>query len=170
MQKHIILRFRDLITEDDGTINDHLDLLSIYGEVWWGWWMRQYEQPPRELFKDISNQIDKKIGVKGFLFNTGNSKFYQTTISRALVAPLNNKIGTPDPELSPSYYHRGQYPAWFLLTDIEEVDFNQVKLFYDSFPTRPDLAEKLDPFVNKQVTSLEQLRNIDVTLWVVRLS
>jgi len=169
MKKNIIMRFRDLITEDDGTINDHLDLLTIYGEVWWGWWMRQYEKPPRDLFKNMSNQIDSDNVVKGFLFNTGNSKFYETKISRILVAPVNNKIGTPDPELSPSYYHRGQYPAWFLLTNIKEVDFTQLKLVYDSFPTRPDLTDKLNSYVNNEVRSLEELRNIDVTLWVVRI-
>ncbi len=64
MNKTLILRFRDLITEDDGTINDHLNMIYNYGEVWWGWWMKQNETPPRDLFIDLFNELEGK----GMLF------------------------------------------------------------------------------------------------------
>jgi len=167
MARTIILRFRDLITEDDGTVNEHASLIQQFGEVWWGWWMRQYESPPRHLFEELSNQIEKEGALQGFLFNSGTTKLYSTKIARILVAPPGDRIHTPDPEKSPSYYHRGIYPAWFLLRSIEEADFSRRVLMYDSFPTRPELGGIWAQLLGQKVTSLEQLRHIDVTLWVV---
>lgn len=165
MTKQIILRFRDLITENDGTISDHQILINDYGEVWWGWWMKQKEIPPRKLFKEISKEIKENGFAEAYLFNTGLHKFYKTTVTKILLAPDNNTIGTPDPEISPTYYHRGAYPAWFLLTNIEQIDFEDVSLKYQSFPTLTD--EKYKHFINKKVESLTELSDQNVTLWVV---
>lgn len=119
MKSKIILRFRDLITEEDGTINDHQTLISRFGEVWWGWWMKQDETPPIDIFKKMVTEIEKKGFVKSYLFNTGLLKIYEVKTYKILVAPSSNKIPTPNPEKSPSYYHRGRYPAWFLLKKLK---------------------------------------------------
>lgn len=164
MSTKIILRFRDLITEDGGTIDDHQTLISKFGEVWWGWWMKQDETPPIELFKNMANDIEKDNFVISYLFDSGVLKLYEINIIKILVAPQKNKIGTPNPEISPLYYHRGRYPAWFLLNHIQEVDFDDLNLTYKSFPTRPEIYKFEDQIGNK-VASLENLKTFDVTLW-----
>ncbi len=167
MEKRFILRFRDLITEEDGTINDHQSLITRFGEVWWGWWMKQDETPPFDLFKSIANEIEQSNYSKAYLFNTGLLKIYEAKIFKILVAPKNNKIGTPNPETSPSYYHRGRYPAWFLLKEITEVDFDQLKLSYGGFPTRPEKMKEYSKFISKKIDSMNELKEFDVTLWYV---
>lgn len=167
MEEKIILRFRDLITEDDGTINDHQILINKFGEVWWGWWMKQDETPPYDLFKKLANEMEEKHFIKSYLFNTGLLKIYEVNIIKVLVAPKHNKINTPNPETSPSYYHRGRYPAWFLITNIEEKKYNDLNFTYNSFPTRPEKKEVYNQYINSKVNSLEELKEYDLTLWVV---
>lgn len=167
MNKKIILRFRDLITEDDGTINDHQMLINRHGEVWWGWWMKQDESPPYELFKEMADEIEKNNSIKAYLFNTGLGKIYEVVITKVLVAPKHNKINTPNPETSPSYYHRGRYPAWFLIRRIDEKPFESLKFTYNSFPTRPGKKEFYNENINQEVKSLEELKEFDLTMWVV---
>ena len=36
--KTVILRFRDLVTENNVTIDRHKDMIDKKGYVWWGWW------------------------------------------------------------------------------------------------------------------------------------
>ena len=169
MDKTIILRFRDLITEDDGTISDHQTLISNFGEVWWGWWMKQNETPPKKLFKEIGDHISENKSMSGFLYNTGLNKLYETQIVRLLVGPSMYKIPTPDPEKSPSYYHRGSYPAWFLLNDIKLADFDKLKLTLVDLPTRSnDQISEYSSQIGKRINSLYDLQRMNVTLWVVR--
>lgn len=169
MSKTIILRFRDLVTEEGGTIREHKALLYEFGEVWWGWWMRQYEKPPYPLFKELSGIIKERGKLDGYLFNTGNSKLYITQISKILTPPPGHQIDTPEPEKSPSYYHRGRYPAWFLLKSLEEVEFDSIRLKYESFPTRIKLSDTLSNLLGAKVMSPVELRQTDVTLWVVNV-
>jgi len=166
MKRTAILRFRDLVTEEGGTLGEHLRLLKKFGEVWWGWWMRQYETPPRTFLGELSDRIEREGTVRIFLFNTGESRLYAAGAAQVLVAPPGDRIATPDPERSPEYYHRGSYPAWFRLRTLREVHLTELEFFYDSFPTRPDLSQ-LAPLLGQRVMSLDQLRNIDVTLWAV---
>jgi len=168
MARTVILRFRDLVIEDGGTISEHLSLIQQYSEVWWGWWMRQYEVPPRALFQELAGMIEEKGFLEGFLFNTGATKLYATKIASIRVAPPGCRLSTPDPERSPSYYHRAECPAWFLLRSIQEVPFSDYRFVYDSFPTRPELHGTLMQMLNVPVASLEQLRHLDTTLWVVQ--
>lgn len=167
MSNTIILRFRDLITEDDGTIQDHQNLISNFGEVWWGWWMKQDETPPNDLFAKLNEQINSEGSLKAFLFDSGTLKLYKTNILKILVAPLGFNIGTPNPETSPSYYHRGRYPAWFLLNSIEDASLDINTLKYISFPTRPEKAESLKPYLLKPISNLSELKDFNITLWEV---
>jgi len=34
----LILRFRDLSTDNFETINSHTEIINNHGYVWWGWW------------------------------------------------------------------------------------------------------------------------------------
>jgi hypothetical protein len=168
MSKTIILRFRDLVTEEGGTIKEHMGLIREYGEVWWGWWMRQYENAPYTLLQELSAFIKKEGLFIGYLFDIGSTRLYSASITKILVAPQGSTVGTPDPKRSPSYYHRGRYPAWFLLHSITEVSIQDLNLIYDSFPTKPELEEGAINLLGQRVTSLDQLRHIGVTLYVVQ--
>ncbi len=168
----IILRFRDLITEEEGTINDHKELLKNHGEVWWGWWMKPYEHTPINLFKEIKQIIVDKEYYKAYLFNSGTMKMYRTNIVNIIVAPHSTQISTPQPEKSPSYYHRGAYPAWYLLSMIEEVDINKLDILIKDFPTVFDAkkeGERFQKLINKKIESLELIRDTDVTMWKVEI-
>ncbi len=164
MNKTLILRFRDLITEDDGTINDHLNMIYNYGEVWWGWWMKQHEIPPRNLFIDVFNELEKSGLINIYLFNSGLNKIYKAKTVKILVAPQGNTIRTPDFEKSPSYYHRGSYPAWFLMNGIEEIEFANTNFTIVSTPTK---TFKGDFDLPKNIETLEELQNMNVTLWEI---
>lgn len=165
MTRTIILRFRDLTIEEGGTLVEHTRLLNSFGEVWWGWWMKQWEVPPRPLFQELEKRIETEGSVAAYLFNAGAGKLYRTRIADIRVAPQGDRLETPNPERSPSYYHRGRYPAWFLLKSIEEIPFPSGRFTYESFPTRPEFNAL--QFMNVQIGSLEQLRSIDVTLWAI---
>lgn len=167
MERRVILRFRDLVTEEGGTVKEHREILRSYGEVWWGWWMRQYETSPRELLAELREKIAQAGQILGYLFNTGEGKLFSSTIADIRVAPPGTKIGPPDPERTPEYYSRGRYPAWFLLRLIADQRFEDCNFFYDSFPSRPDLHQEYSKLRNERVRSLEDLRQTDVTLWVI---
>jgi hypothetical protein len=169
MNKTIILRFRDLVTEEGGTINEHQKLIRQFGEAWWGWWARQSESSPRQLFYELTNVIKTQGSLTGYLFDTGRSKLYSAEITKILAAPQGQRVATPDPEGSPDYYHRAKYPAWFLIRSLKEVDFSDLEFIYDSFPTRSEQDISMDDMVGKRIQSLKELRQIDVTLWVVQL-
>lgn len=164
MEKQIMLRFRDLVTEDDGTISDHQSLINDYGEVWWGWWMKQKETPPRSLLKEISVKIKERGSIEAYLFNSGLHKLYRVFINKILLAPGDTTIGTPDPKISPTYYHRGTYPAWFLIKKIDEVKFEDCQLAYMDFPTRENVYAE---YLGKKINSLKELEDQSVTMWVV---
>ncbi len=173
--KSIILRFRDLVTEDGGTISDHRDLIKKHGEVWWGWWMKQYEKPPIELFREIAHVIKEEGYYKAFLFNSGTLKLYRANIVKMISAPLTTRIGTPDFEKSPGYYHRGSYPAWFLLSKIEEISVAESKMLIMGFPTIDvdvvnfDAKDKYLSLLNKELKDLTRIRETDITLWEIEI-
>lgn len=48
--KTVILRFRDLVTENNVTIDRHKDMIDKKGYVWWGWWNKGNEKLPFEEF------------------------------------------------------------------------------------------------------------------------
>jgi hypothetical protein len=161
-----MLRFRDLITENNGTINDHLNVIYNHGEVWWGWWMKQDETPPRQLFINIFNDLEENGFVNIYLFNSGLKKIYRAKVIKILVAPEGNTIRTPDFEKSPSYYHRGSYPAWFYLNEIEETDLEALNVSIMAMPT----IAKVKVILPKKIEALEELQEMNVTLWEVAKS
>jgi len=164
----VILRFRDLVTEEGGTVAEHRAILRSAGRVWWGWWMRQYETPPRQLFSRLRQEIEAEGMILGYLFNTGEGRLFTCKIVDVRVAPPGSTIATPDPSLTPEYYVRGRYPAWFLLTSLDDAQFDKCRFRYESFPTRPEMQATYKELVGQPVRSLDGLRQIDVTLWVVR--
>lgn len=171
MDTSLVLRFRDLVTEDGATIDEHRTLIDKYGEVWWGWWMRQHETVPRDLFRAIAEELKSRNSVKAYLFDAGQLKLYEAKIQKIIVSPTQDKIRTPDAAKTPGYYQRGKYPAWFLMAQIEALEFSTGQFLYHSFPTEPDKVQERQSVRGTPLMSLSNLKNYDVTLWVVeRLS
>ncbi len=167
MPQTFILRFRDLVTEEGGTIEEHVRIIREHHEVWWGWWMRQYETMPRHLFRSVAQRLKEDQIIYIYQLNTGEARLFRSQLKNIQVAPQGTKVGTPEPSRSPTYYHRAKYPAWFLLSSIREVSWHECEFYYDSFPSRPEKRDELVQLLGQKVTSPEQLRHIDVTLWAV---
>ena len=176
MCKTIVLRFRDLSTNEGETIDEHTNIISRMGGVWWGWWMKQYDKgwmdqddsAPRLLFRNVANEITRNGHIEGFLFDSGLMRFYTSTIVRIALAPTPDLIHSPVPNKTPPYYVRKTCPAWFLFSNIDEVDFNELSLVYDAFPTKEAQPDSYRHLVGQPVASLEQLRETQTTLWAVK--
>jgi hypothetical protein len=164
----VVLRFRDLVTEAGGTIHEHLRIRDEQGAVWWGWWMRQSERPPLNLFKSLLEQIDAGVEPAAWLFDTGQELLHRCRMADLRVAPADETIGPPSLDMTPSYYQRGTYPAWFLLADITATPETNVPegWRFAAFPSNPDRSEHQE-LVGESVDSLEQLRNTDATIWLI---
>ena len=54
--KTVILRFRDLVTSENGTIEQHKALIDKYGYVWWTWWKKGGEKIPDD-FSLLSTRV-----------------------------------------------------------------------------------------------------------------
>lgn len=174
-----MLRFRDLVTEPGGTIIEHRSIITSHNEVWWGWWMREQENPPRKFLADIMNKIQADTFTNGLLYDASRQKLYRCPIIDIKISPTRSGITSPEPEKSPEYYHRGRYPVWFLLKKIDEVDFESLDLFYDSVPSNKSENERYKSSKGKKIVSindqndkneigsLRDLRHIDATMWVL---
>ena len=168
MSETIVLRFRDLVTEPGGTISEHAKMIDARGHVWWGWWMRQYETPPADLFAQIYATIQGGVEPDAFLFDSGQSRLYRCRISDLSAAPDGETIGPPELDTAPAYYQRGAYPAWFKLSLIESAAQTAVPegWTFAAFPANPNVEEH-QALLGDSVESLEQLRKTDTTLWLV---
>jgi hypothetical protein len=171
VESFMVLRFRDLVTEPGGTITEHLRVLRDRGRVWWGWWMRPQENEPRDLLASLYRSIEGGAELPAFLFDTGQTLLHTCSIADIRLAPEGETIGSPDLDASPAYYHRGRYPAWFRLSQIEPNGIGTVpgNWIYAEFPTKPERVEH-EQLRGKRVDSLDQLRNTDATLWLIRVT
>lgn len=161
----IVLRFRDLVTELGGTIAEHRRVLRQYGHVWWGWWYRQSEHIPRQALGELfSGAADRRVPI--LLFHSGTFEAYATNASRVVVAPSIVGISSPDYGITPQYYPRGRYPAWFRLEgDIVPTSADAVRIV-----GRPTLSSDSDG-VPKQTlpateVALQELGAERPTLWL----
>lgn len=168
MTARIVLRFRDLVTSEGDTINEHRSIIRSHGAAWWGWWMRPYETLPRELFGQVLDQIDAEhTPSDAYLLNTGANKLYSCTIADIRVAAEGSTIASPEPAKTPLYYHQSRYPAWFHLTTITDLAFEDLVWYYHSIPTLPSDRASLAGFVGTRVKDVRDLRTYDTTLWVI---
>lgn len=168
VREFLVLRFRDLVTEPGGTVTEHRRILHERGSVWWGWWMRQHERAPRELLARFYVAIEEGRELEAFLFDAGRGLLFPCAIADIRVAPEDEQIGPPEIELAPAYYQRGRYPAWFQLSNIEAQGVGEIpeSWRYVEFPTNPDRPQHKN-LIGQTVSSPDELRNTDATLWVV---
>ena len=112
----IILRFRDLVTSTNGTVNEHKDIIDEYGEVWWAWWKKGDEKTPKKF--PVLGASAKETPINLFLVDSGQNLLY-----KAECIGVESKTATPmvspDKEKTPLYYRDLVYYAWFHFTSIE---------------------------------------------------
>lgn len=161
----LVLRFRDLVTEPGGTILEHRKVRDDRDTVWWGWWMRQYEQSPRDLLGTIRDQIDSGTEPAAFLLDSGQAKLYSCVIADLRVGPPGETLPSPDVSRTPEYYQRGRYPVWFLLLRIDDDSLDNHNWRFAEFPTNPKPENKA--LIGDKAETLEQIRDTDATLWVM---
>jgi hypothetical protein len=162
--KTMVLRFRDLVTDQGETISEHNAIITSEGAAWWGWMSRSEEDVPRDYFGDLLDQVVQHRSAYIYLFDTDASKFYEARLKSIAVAPPWTRIGSPEPEKTPEYYNRGRYPAWFKIDRITSARFPH--MIYDSFPTRSS-DPSLKAWVGKSVQSPELMKQLHVTLWSI---
>ena len=56
--KTAILRFRDLITENNVTTARHKNMIDKKGYAWWGWWNKENEKLLFEEFYMLKGKIE----------------------------------------------------------------------------------------------------------------
>jgi hypothetical protein len=181
IEKILMLKFRDLLTEDGETIAEHRSIIKSYKSVWWGAWIRKgIETPPRKFLAQILNTVDECYKAKVYLYDTSRQKIYACEVSDIKVSPIKSGITSPEPEKTPEYYHRNRCPIWFKFISIDDVDFSSLKLYYDSAPTllsendsyqasRSNHIESIDKLSQDgSIRSLRDLTKLNVTMWVLQ--
>ena len=166
MSSQLMLRYRDLVTEPGGTLREHRLLIKQFGYVWWGWWMRQYERVPRELFASLIEATRRGAFVTAYLFDSGSGLLHSCSIGDLRVAPGDAGLGAPEVQKAPYYYSRGRYPAWFRLHSIRDEQWEAGRLRLSAFPTQSQPSGS-GPHPGEAVDSPADLREIDATLWLV---
>jgi hypothetical protein len=118
----MVLRFRDLSTDQGETIRQHTTIIQDKGYVWWGWWKKQGETVPLEAFTHFSKQIRERGPIEIYLFDTGTLSLFRARLAGISWDPAIQFILTPEKECTPGYYGESKYLAWFKLACIEQIN------------------------------------------------
>ena len=165
--KTVILRFRDLVTSENGTIEQHKAIIDNYGYVWWAWWKKGDEKIPNE-FSMLSTRV-KEDPVCVFLVDSGQNILYRA-ICNNIEVRTSAKIPSPEKDKTPVYYCDQSYYAWFRFTEIERCDESEVKRY--SYIHCNDLFDDgnidFSSFDNKRIYSIPELVQQNRTVWFVR--
>jgi hypothetical protein len=173
----LILRFRDLNPPDRGnTIGQHNSISQSAGSVWWGWWRKQNETVPVQLWSDILKQVEasKTKSVRVFLLDSGQRILYTTSLFDIRYPPNGiTEIQTPDMNATPSYY-RGtpadpiKFASWFRLGAISEADPLELNSLAYLVAPHDDLASlPADSFINTRLGDIDKLLTFgNMTYWV----
>jgi len=166
------LRFRDLVTPPDGTIEQHRDIITDQGNVYWGWWAKAGEQCPNR-FLDLQNILSNS-SEQVLLFDSGQSKLYRANLIDIAFSNTHEGMACPDLSLTPEYYRERNFKAWFKFDSISEIDSDNVGSelhLHSYFEGNFGLFKNNEPFkdfFNKQVSSVEELRHQDRTIWFLK--
>ena len=170
----VILRFRDLATAPGGTLGTHKQICTDHGHVWWGWWSKMGERVPQEVFGRLKKLANQPGGLRLWLFDSGRELFFTATCIDIRWEATAEEIKSPEPDKTPAYYRERTWLAWFKLVSVSTVpegdptsilhgySYVQVDEFFDHGRSR------FTVFYGKQVSSLQELREQDRTIWFVR--
>ena len=165
--KTAILRFRDLVTSENGTIEHHRAIINKHGYVWWAWWKKGGEKIPND-FSLLSTRA-KEDSICVFLVDSGQNILYRA-ICNGIEVRTSTKMSSPEKDKTPTYYCDQSYYAWFKFTEIEQCDESELKQY--SYIHCNDLFddENIDfsSFENKRIYSIPELIQQNRTVWFVR--
>ena len=164
----VILRFRDLVTECGGTIEQHKRIIAEKGYVWWGWWNKGHEKLPFDEIVVLTGRVQDNPETF-YLLDSGQNKLYKalcTDISRG----KNGKEGTPETECTPDYYNVQKYFAWFKFSSIEECDIHEIENYTEIEVESLFLDQNINykMFYGKKIYNTKELIQQNRTLWFVR--
>lgn len=74
--KTIILRFRDLVTEENDTIKQHQEIIQQHGSVWWAWWNKGTETTPVPEFSFLKGTAQTEP-ITVYLVDSGQRLLYR---------------------------------------------------------------------------------------------
>ena len=168
----IILRFRDLSTNVGDTIKLHQSKIDKYNYTWWGWWSKAGETIPSGTFQMLMSIIDREGHLEIFLFDTGTGTLYPAKIEEIRWDSRFQEIDSPSWEATPDYYEGRKFKAWYKLTEIADGIRDEAALHKWSYVEVDELFETkrsiFQSFDGKQVSSFEELRHQERTIWFVR--
>lgn len=167
MIETLALRFRDL---SGPTIDEHRELISQHGDVWWGWWSKPGEKLPRELFAGFLDKIATDGELTWFLADSGERQLYRATVTGIHYSNANERVPSPEEQRTPPYYAGQEYLAWFRLSAIENAE--EGELTANSYEEPPADSFDDDPhreaFDGKRVFSLEEMLSRHRTIYFLR--
>lgn len=166
--KTVILRFRDLVTENDATIAIHKDVINKKGYVWWGWWNKGNEKAPFDEFCVLKGEIENQPKYF-YLMDSGQEKLYKAKCAE-IKCSENDKIQSPELEYTPNYYNTQKYFAWFKFDAVEECNIDEVRDYtyvkVDSLFV--ENCSNYEKFYGKRIYNIKELIQQNRTIWFVR--
>lgn len=165
--KTVILRFRDLVTSENGTIEQHKAIIEKYGYVWWAWWKKGGEIIPND-FSLLSTRV-KEDPIYIFLVDSGQNLLYRA-MCNSIEVRTTTKMPSPEKDKTPKYYCDQSYYAWFRFTEIEQCDEYELNKY--SYIHCNDLFDDdnidFSGFENKRIYSIPEIVQQNRTVWFVR--
>jgi 3',5'-cyclic AMP phosphodiesterase CpdA len=169
---HYLFRFRDLVAK---TIEEHRKVILEQKWCWWGWWKRPSEDSRSDIWSGLAEETKGGTSVEIALFDSGSGKVYRAKVSGVIEPSSDGMVRVPDDQTShiPSYYRESPFSrAWIKITDIDPkpIDFFGHYSFTEA-PTLPTYTQAtLKRFVDKRITSADELTGMDTTIWRIRPS
>jgi len=145
MADTILLRFRDFSVD---TVAEHEKLISRTGYAWWGWWKKSEEPDRTSELERLKAQLETG-GVEIGLFDKSENRFYRAYVSECVFGKDSERISSPIPRATPSYYRREKLPSWFRITRIDKLSvddpdferlFRSLPVGNETFFTVPDVT------------------------------
>lgn len=170
----IVLRFRDLHIQKGETISRHLQLISKYNEVWWGWWNKSFEKVPAEEFGYIQRIIHNNQFIELFLLDSGQKLLYKTKCKQIIFENAGIEIPSPEPDKTPLYYNDSSHYCWFCFTEITLINYQDDFIKRYSYVRVDSLFDNNNStytvFYGKKICSLNEMIQHNRTAWFIRKS
>lgn len=166
--ENIVLRFRDLVTEENETIRKHQEIINKKGYVWWAWWKKGAEVTPLTEFSLLANRAKEK-NIDIYLLDSGQEKLYKAKCTDIQCTEETPKK-SPDDDYTPKYYKEKPYFAWFKFLSIEECDKNEISnySYLASDSLFKDNETNYSLFFDKKVFNIAELIQQNRTVWFLR--